>query len=261
MSKIDEMINKSLDEIDAIVSEIKKGNTEADLSKAVGDEDLAPEDVSEDAPAANDAGEGADNGEGGEGAGDDADVDTDEEPEQNEQEDEEVEKSLEDNLKGNDSVKKALEVSEFLDQLVKGISGDLQLQRNELSKSIASTGQATELLAKSFEGIAKSQRVVLETQVELLKSVRTLSSRIQKLEAQPQVRKSVATATQAQVLEKSFGGSGSAANTGLSKSQISAKLFQGVQEGKVTQDELFAFESLGTIGALTANAQAYVNGK
>jgi hypothetical protein len=263
MSKVDEIINKSLDEIDAIVSEIKKGNTEAELSKAVGDEDLAPEDVSDDAPAADDGTEGAgdDAGAGDEGVGDDADVDTDAEPEQNEQEDEEVEKSLEGTLKSNDNVKKALEVSEFLDTLVKGISGDLLAQRAELSKSIESTSHSNELLAKSFVGIAKSQRVVLETQAELLKSVRALSTRLQKIEAQPQVRKSVATAPQAQVLEKAFGGDNAAASTQLSKSQVSAKLFQGIQEGKVTQDELLAFESLGTMGALSANAVAYVNSK
>ena len=259
MSKVDEMINKSLDDIDAIVEETKKGNTEGDISKAVGDENLAPEDVSEDAPAAGEEEGQEDTGEQApEEAGDDADVDNDEEPEENEQEDEEVEKSLEDNLKGNDSVKKALEVSEFLDTLVKGISSDLVAQRNELSKSVQSTTQATELLAKSFEGIAKSQRVVLETQAELLKSVRALNSRIQKLESQPQGRKSAANAAQA--VEKSFAGQPPAqTGTQLTKSQISAKLYQGVQEGAIESMELLAFDSLGNINALSAVAQAYVN--
>lgn len=267
MSKIDEIINKSLDDIDAIVEEIKKGNNEGDISKAVGDEDLAPGDISEDAPEAGEdpAEDGAEQGaegaeEAGEGGDPDADSDTDEEPEENEQEDEEVEKSLEDSLKANDSVKKALEVSEFLDQLVKGISNDLLSQRTELSKSIQSTSQATELLAKSFEGIAKSQRVVLETQAQLLKSIRTLNSRMQKLESQPQGRKSVAST--AQVVEKSFAGQAAPTGVeGLSKAQVSAKLFQGVQEGKIESTELFAYESLGAINALSPQAQAYLNSK
>lgn len=252
LNKTDDLINKSLEEIDAIV-----GQYGGELSKAVGDEDISPEDVAEG------AGEEAPEEGAEEGTGDDADVDNDEEAEQNEQEDEEVEKSLEEDLKSDESVRKALEVSEFLSSLVKGISGDLLAHKDSIAKSLEANEQSNELLAKSFAGIAKSQRVVLETQAELLKSVRVLNKRIKALESQPQVRKSVATAQEAAtaIIEKSFNGAGAPNSTTLSKGQISAKLFKGFQEGQVDQSDLFAFESLGTLGAISANAQAYVNSK
>jgi hypothetical protein len=248
-NKTDDLINKSLEEIDAIV-----GQYGSELSKAVGDEDISPEDVAE--------GAGEEEATEEDTAGDDGDVDNDEEAEQNEQEDEEVEKSLEDDLKSDESVRKALEVSEFLSSLVKGISSDLLVHKDSIAKSLEASEQSNELLAKSFAGIAKSQRVVLETQAELLKSVRILNKRIKTLESQPQVRKSVSTAQEATtVIEKSFNGVGAPAGSTLSKSQISAKLFKGFQEGQVEQGDLFAFESLGTLGAISANAQAYVNSK
>ncbi|MMZ43516.1 hypothetical protein D1872_50680 [compost metagenome] len=265
MSKTDEIINKSLDEIDAMVAEINKGITEddTDLVKAVGGDESAPtpDEVSEDAPTETEDESAGDE----EPTGDDGDVDDDTEPEEDEAEDEEVEKSLEDTLKDNASVKKALEISEFLDTLVKGISADLSNHSERINKSLQSTDEATQLLAKSFEGIAKSQKAVLTTQVELMKSVKALTKRLQKLEAQPQVRKSVASSTQ--VVEKSFANSASAGvpavsgagNMSLSKAQISAKLLAGVQEGKVDSSDLIAFDSLGTINAISPAAQNYIS--
>jgi len=259
LNNVDDIINKSLEEIDALVEEVSKAKeNDADISKAVGDENLAPEDVSEDTPAEEDD-EQDDEGQE-EPTGDDSDVDSDAEPEEDTDSDEEVEKSLEEELKSDEGVRKALEVSEFLSALVKGLSDDLAAHNERLTKSVQSTDQATQLLAKSFEGIAKSQKVVMETQVELLKSVKALSKRMQRIESQPQVRKSVASA--AKPLEKSFiNSAGDVASTNatkLSKSDISAKLFQGVTEGKVAQEDLLAFDSLGVIAALSPSAQSYL---
>jgi hypothetical protein len=258
MSKVDDMINKSLDEIDSIVAEIKKGNADTDLSKATADEDLSPEDVAEDTPDADDDNAGDDAGDeptgDDAGEGDDADVDNDEEPEQD-TEDNEFEKSL----KSDDGVRKALEVSGFLSGLAKSLGDIIEGHSDKLNKSLEASDHSNQLLAKSFEGIVKSQRVVLETQAELLKSLRVISKRVKTLEEQPLVRKSVSNA---KAVDKPFTDStGATAPTGaatLSKSQISAKLFQAVQESKVPASELLAFESLGSVNALSDNTKAAI---
>lgn len=242
MSKLDDIIGKSLEEIDAIVTQ----HTE-DVSKA-----LTPDEVSSDTPEEGQEAPDA-------GADDNADADVDNEPEEDEAADEEVEKSLEAELKGNEPVRKALEVSEFLDNLVKGISGKLLASEQAINKSLEANNSANEVLAKSFEGIAKSQKVVLDTQVALLKSIQQLGKRMEQLESQPQVRKSVSSA---KVIDKSFeqsAGAPAAPSNQLSKSEISAKLFQGVQDGKVESHELLAFESLGSVGALSSQAKTYLN--
>ncbi|MMZ67830.1 hypothetical protein D1872_304560 [compost metagenome] len=97
---------------------------------------------------------------------------------------------------------------------------------------------------------------MLETQAELLKSIRVLNKRVKDLESQPAVRKSMPTA---QAVEKSFAGAPAVNKNALSKAEISAKLFQGVQDGKVESTELLAFESLGHLAAISEAAQAYVN--
>src|SRR5690606_38462863 len=109
----EELINKSLDEIEALAT-----NLESDISKA--EPNANPEEVSEDAEAPTPE-EGAEDNAPEEGEGDGADTDTDSEGEEDEEEDE-FEKSLEDTLKSNESVAKSLEVSEFLTEFVKSIS-------------------------------------------------------------------------------------------------------------------------------------------
>jgi hypothetical protein len=260
MSKLDEMINKSLEDIDAIVTTAK-----SNLSKS----EPVPDEVSQDTPES-----GTEEGteeptteEGEEEPGEGDELPSEEGEGDNEEAVEDTEKSLESTLNGNDSVRKALEVSEFLSELVKGISTVIGAQGNTLAKSIASTDQATEFLAKSFDGIAKSQRVVLETQSELLKSVRILNKRIKTLEEQPTVRKSVSSS--AQVLEKSFAGTPLKTNAGantsgtaLSKSEILTKLTTAFDGGNhALQNDILAYESLGDVKCLSGAAQALINAR
>jgi len=261
-----EMISKSLDEIDAIVENFDKDN----ISKAQDDEDLAPNDVADNAPEPDQ--EAGQEGQAPEEQGDDTDssnedTDADAEGEEDSGEDEEVEKSLEKDLKSDDNVRKALEVSEFLDTLVKSIAGhidtntkSIETHNGDLVKSLQANEQSNELLAKSLMGMVKGQKAVMEGQAELHKSIKMLNKRLKNLESQPQVRKSVQSS--AQPISKSFQASAgmppAEQGTQLTKSQISTKLFEGVQAGKVESTELLAFESMGTVGALSDTAKNYI---
>lgn len=268
-NQLDDMINKSLEDIDAIVDTIAKSKAtggEDTISKAQDDEDLNAGEVSEDAPAEDNEpveDNESDDEPTDEGGEDSGDVDSDDEGgEAPADEDEDMDKSLEDQLKSNDSVRKALEVSEFLDTLVKGISSHINASKDVLSKSVDATNQANEMLAKSFQGIAKSQRVVLETQAELVKSVRAISKRLKAIESQPVVRKSVADA---KTIEKSFvqsAGSVQDTSNQLSKSQISGRLSAEIEKGNMslTQD-LLAFEAMGDVRVLSQAALDIINRK
>lgn len=259
---LDEVINKSLDEIDAIVEEINKGMDTNTISKAVDDEDVSPDEVSEDAPPQEDEpSEDAPQEDNEPPQQDNADEDNDQEPEQNEQEDDDYEKSLDEELNGNDSVRKALEVSEFLNELVKGMSTVLSRHGESISKSISSTETSQELLAKSFNGIVKSQKAVLETQSRLMKSFNELSGRLDKLESQPMTRKSVPSA---KAVEKSFSASaGDTPTQGekLSKSVALGKLTQAVSEGKAHfVNDVLALEGAGgDFNALSQEAKTLLN--
>jgi hypothetical protein len=263
-SNFDEIISKSLDEIDEIVDKV---------SKSQDDEDLSAGDVSEDAPQEEDNQEDQEQPTDNDGGGEDApaedgdgdpnneDTDADQEGEQDSDEDENVEKSLEDTLNSNSSVKKALEVSEFLQELVKGISTSIKSQGSTLAKSILdSANDSNELLAKSIVGIAKGQRAVLETQVELLKSVKAMGKRIQQLESQPMVRKSVANAQPVQKSFQASAGQVPAKTNSLTKSQASAKLMVSYESGNHDiLGDILALEGTGSFDALSDKAKAVLN--
>ena len=263
MEDFNEMINKSLDDIDALVGDIKNEDT---ISKAQTGDDLNADDVSDNAPAEEEDGEEG-GGDEPEQDTDDTDVDADAEAEEDASEDEEVEKSLENELKSDDNVRKALEVSDFLDTLVKSISGKLDAHstnitahNEDLAKSLQASEQSNELLAKSLMGMVKGQKAILEQNVELQKSVRVLNKRLKAIEAQPQVRKSVQST--AQPINKSFqasaGGSATPEKPSLSKSQISGKLFEGVEAGKIDANDVLAFEGTGRLESLSEQARNYI---
>lgn len=264
MGNINEEISKSLDELTNLADNFAKDT----VSKAVDDEDLKSNDVSENAPEEPEEGnEEQPTGDSDDQASSEPDVDEDTEGEEDADEDEGVEKSLEEEMKSDEGVRKALEVSEFLDTLVKSISDKMDTfsksigsNTEELSKSLHSTEQNQEMLAKSVVGMMQAQKVALEQTAQLQKSVRTLSKRLKEVEAQPLVRKSVQS--NAQPINKSFNASAGVApeNTEatLSKSQISSKLFEGVQAGKIEANELLAFEGTGNQNALSSVAKDYL---
>src|SRR6185312_8692764 len=109
MSVYEEMINKSLEEIDTLVDSIKKSHEvdeEEVLSKA--NPDISPDDISDDVVPEEDpeTDDSEDYEEHDMEPGTDPDTD----------EDEDFEKSVESELGGNDKTRKALEISEFLQE-------------------------------------------------------------------------------------------------------------------------------------------------
>lgn len=247
----DEMISKSLDEIEVMANEF------ADLSKAQNDENLAPSDVSEGAPEQS-------TGEGNEAPPEEdvdqnsTDVDEDVEGEEDTDEDEEVAKSLESNMRSNDNVAKALEVSEFLNELVKSISTVLGAHQQDLSKSMQASEHSNQLLAKSLLGITKAHQTIMKSQSELHKSMVEINKRLDTIEKQPMVRKSVSSNTQP--IEKSFdasvGNKPQQAMQTLTKSQASIKLMQAYDSGNTEiMTDILALEGTGNFDALSPSAK------
>lgn len=266
INNVDEIISKSLDQVETILSQIKAEAEDDTINKGMNNNEPEPDDVSENAPESEEGTENPEEGEEGtenpeEGNEEGTDID---EEEGNEEED--TEKSLESALSEDEGVRKALEVSEFLTQLVKSISTVIGDQRVDINKSLEATTHQGEILAKSFEGLAKSQKAVLETQVELLKSVRKLNTRIDGLEKQPLTRKSMPNT---KAVEKSFKASvgatgntnvGTSANsegTTLSKSEAVTILTNEFSKGNssITSD-ILALESTGDFNVLSQSAKA-----
>lgn len=255
---INEVINKSLNTLDSIAEDMQKSvgepKEEDKVSKAVGDEDLQSGDVSEDAPQP----EQEDEAPQEEAPEEDADADADSEPEEDADEDEEVEKSVESDLRKSENSSKALEVSPFLEDMVKSIDATIKAQTEAIHKSLLESRSHTdESLVKSVQGIFKSQESILKSQVALSKSLEALNSRLNTLENQPVVRKSVTS--KAQVVEKSFndsiGISGGASNQ-ISKSEATSKLMAEFDKGNsAVMQDILGLESGKDVAHLSDNAK------
>ncbi|QMV48379.1 hypothetical protein [Bacillus phage SPO1L3] len=246
-----EMINKSLEDVEKL-TEMSES-----LSKSEDSKEVASSEISENTPS-----EG-ENQESGAPENDDPetsqeDTDADSEGQEDAGEEEDTEKSLESVLNENESVQQSLEVSGFLQELVKSLDGVLSRHQDTISKSMEGNAQTQELLAKSFQGIVKSQQAIVNTTERLQKSITELNSRLDKVERTP-IKKSVSSA---KVIEKSFdssiGNKAEDSKQQLTKSQISDKLFAGVQEKKLGNDDLLAFESTGNVQTLSAEARNYL---
>lgn len=272
---IDELLSKSLDDIDNLV----KSHEADQLAKGLG-QDPNPEDVSEDAPEEGTE-EGMEEGqEGGEEQApeddqaeepEDTDTDADTEQEENTEEDEDVEKSLYNKLSDdNENIRKSLEVSEYLDALTKGISSILEGHSDNIQKSLASTESNQMLLAKSFQGIIDTQRIVLGSTSELSKSVAAISStvnalanRLEVAEKTPLVRKSVASAS-VKPLEKSFANTqqtATPANAGsdMNKSVALQKLTAEAETGNTAYNsDILALESTSNLNVLSSDARKFL---
>jgi hypothetical protein len=274
MSKLDDIINKSLDDINAIVEDGKASITKSAKPAVleVGEEvkksaketaDLVKSgDVSADAPQEDtDEEENTDDEGEEESNGDDNGDGTDEEDDEGAAP--ETEKSLTEDLNGNDSVRKALEVSEFLTALVKSMQTVFDEQGTKIQKSIDTTGTQTDFLVKSFEGIAKSTGIIVESQGALLKSIRVLNKRVRLLEETPQIRKSLSSKSQVQPIEKSFGKTEvEPVNPKLEKSMNMNKLMTAFQGGNtVLQNDILSYESTGDKNMLSQSAKTVLNAK
>lgn len=266
---VDEMISKSLDQIDTMANEF-----ETSLSKAQGDEDLSAGQVAENAPTPEGEGEEptpdeGESGEGGDGVQDptednqdEGDTDNDSEGEEDEEEDEEVEKSLSNIMNNNPDVKKALEVSEFLNELVKSLDVVLGNHNEGLKKSMHASEHSNDLLAKSLLGLTKAHQTIMKSQSELHKSIQEINKRLDSMSQQPVMRKSVAT--NAKPIQKSFeasqGNPPQAPKDTLSKAEISSKLMTAYSGGnKDLMTDILAFDGTGDINSLSPEARAVIS--
>lgn len=256
----EEIINKSLNEIDDLANLAKSLEQPDELAKS----EVPPQDISDDTPSQEGEGAGEEpSGEEGvgeeptgeEGAGDVPD-DTDEVPHG----EEEFGKSLAEELNEDDNVRKALEVSEFLEALVKGISDRLIQHDDSITKSLQGADKSGELLAKSLGGIVQTQKAVVQSQVNLSKSIAELTNRLNKVEHAPMVRKSVATSKE-HVIEKSFANTPAKNNDTLSKSEAVEKLtIECANRPELVQDVL-ALESTGDFNTLSPLAKSFLSSK
>lgn len=253
MSKIDEIISKSLNEIDDII------NSASDINKSI-----KPGEVSEDAPQEGEEGtgegeegteeEGAEEGTEEEGT----DTDTDEVGDGDNDEDDVEKSELETDLAKSENASSALEVSDFLAELVKSIANVINNQRMDINKSMESTNHQGELLAQSFSGLAKSQRAVIQTQAELAKGLNMIAEKLDAYMGQPMARKSKPSV---QIVEKSFKSSlgdskGGKGVESLTKSEALQKLTSEFSNGNPSlASDVLAFESTGDFNILSPQAK------
>ncbi len=242
---MDEKLIKSLEEIDKKADEVIAKSAAAkdeDKDSEKGSENLKADDVSDDKA---DSGESEEKKEASkEDAGDDK------------ADDKEVQKSLADLVDEDEEMKKSLEVSEFLKSFTELNSGVLEGLRGDINKSLETSTHTATILAKSFGAIMKSQEglmdlvksqdVKLQEANELIKS---LEARLEDVEKQPVVRKSVIN-----TVEKSFNHSAGLENAGeakeLSKSEKVEKLTAlalDANNSSVTVQDVLLFESTGEI--------------
>lgn len=247
MTKLNEVLDKSLAEVEALADEVLAKSEEAieEIEKSEEgadeiDKALNPEDVSEGEVGSDDTKK------------DDKKKDKDEDDEdENEEEDgdedgEVTQKSFNDYVEENEDITKALEVSDFLSEFTRIHGAVIDGLRGDVEKSLNTSTQTSTVLAKSFNAIMKSQNALAESQKELSKSIQGIQERLDHVEKQPVGRKA-----QISVMEKSFNHSAGIEEVSeeMSKSEKLSKLSDMVMAGEngVTINDVVSYESSGTL--------------
>lgn len=200
------------------MDDLKKALEEslADLEKALDFEDEEEEEI--------------------EDTDDDEEEEVDDEDE--EADDESVEKSFQDTLLEDDTIEKALEVSDFLESLV----GTLNDSLGGLQKSLGQSMTAQRTINQSLVDTLQTMAERMEAQENLIKSLQdTIAS-------QPVGRKAVVNGRELQTLAKSMD---APQPQKLSKSQVIDLLVQGVEQGKIHPLEVTKFELSGKVSEQT----------
>lgn len=151
-----------------------------------------------------------------------------EDEKEEEKEEEEEEKSFTGNFDQDETLEKAIEVSDFLSALV-----------DQTENSIAALGTSVARLEKSMTKFDEGQISALK---EIGKSLDTLSKRLEVIEQTP-VRGAKSVVKSAQVIEKSFAGQEDRGVDGLPKRKVLDLMEKAVGEGKLQDSKLFAYES------------------
>lgn len=181
---------------------------------------------------------------------DSADEETEEfdDVDEDEEEEEETEKSFFDEfVESDDTIEKALEVSDFLEALVGSIGVSMDGFSNTLTKSLTKQDKVNTALAQSLQAsgeLLKSMGEKLEAQDELIKS---LQEAVEQFSNQPIGRRAVTNAREYQTIAKSLDGTNS--NNTLSKSQVIDLLVKGVEKGEIDPLQVTKYELTGQLSA------------
>lgn len=169
------------------------------------------------------------------------------EDETEDEDEDDVEKSFFDNfVESDDTIEKALEVSDFLETLVGAISESIDGFSNTVSKSLGKQNTVNTALAKSLQAsgeIIKSMNTTLAEQDQLIKS---LQESVETLANQPVGRKGITNAREYNTLAKSLGNDGQAQQR-LTKSQVVDILVKSVEKGDVDPFQVTRFEVTGQL--------------
>ncbi len=154
------------------------------------------------------------------------------EEKEEEKEEEEEEKSFTGNFGEDETLEKAIEVSDFLSALV-----------DQTENSIAALGATVARIEKSLTNASTGS-------IEVLKAVGnkldTLSKRLETIENQP--ARPAKSIVKAQVIEKSFAGGGEKQGVdALPKRKVLDLMEKAITDGKLQDNKLFAYESSNII--------------
>jgi len=145
----------------------------------------------------------------------------------------EAEKSFAETVKENETIKKSVEVSDFLKDLVDSLGTHVDGIRSDISKSV--------------DAQAEISKGIIVALTEIVKSVDGLMQRTTELEKTPETKKSI-TATG---VERGFAKSGEEENKKLSRDEVCQKLTDAVMMNKsingqeVTLHDVNKFEATG----------------
>ena len=155
-------------------------------------------------------------------------AETDVEDKEDDKEDDEDEDFAEKAMSGSDDIRKGVEVSAFLNDMIEEVGDSI----NGLAKSVT----------KGNDAIVKALADTLEVQKSMVETIKALSERVDKFESAPAGggRKSIIT----KGIQRFSGGDDS---TALTKSQIITKLTDLVQKGEATAHDMAYYESTGRI--------------
>lgn len=156
------------------------------------------------------------------------------EEDEKEEEEEELEESFTGNFEENETIAKAIEVSDFLADLVE-----------QTETSLEAVGKLVKSLQKSEEVYDGKFLGALEN---ISKKFDAIDERLKKIEETPVTTvKSIQKSVQAKEIKKSFTASGKETDevdelAALPKRQVMGLLEKGVAEGKIKDSTLFAYE-------------------
>ena len=163
-----------------------------------------------------------------------------EEEEVEEEEEEEMEESVTGNFEEDETIAKAIEVSDFLAALVDQSEASHELVADRVDKLGTSMSKFDDKLIVGLGEIAKSIKSLTDA---LNEKFSAFDKRLEKIEQTPvQAAKSVVKS--GTVLEKSFGSGGAQAEgiDALPKRRVMELLEKAVAEGKIRDSVLFSYE-------------------